>query len=179
MLSKNIVLIGFMGTGKSSVGKQLAKKMNRSWVDVDHKIEDETKLKISEIFEKKGEPYFRYLEKAAIEQLSREKNLVITTGGGAVLDESNIANLKKNGVLIALWATPETIFKRVKESRNRPLLKGEDMKTNIESLLEARCSYYEKADKKFMTDGKTALQVAGEILAWLETDEFEFGKDWF
>jgi shikimate kinase len=179
MTEKNIVLIGFMGTGKSSVGKQLAKKMNRLWVDVDNKIEEETKLKISEIFEKKGEPYFRDLERAAIEQVARGKNLVITTGGGAVLDDTNRANLKKNGIVIALWAMPETIYKRVKESRHRPLLKGEDMKASIEKLLETRRSRYEEADKKFDTDGKTAQQVADEILAWFETEEFEFGKDWF
>ncbi len=179
MTEKNIVLIGFMGTGKSSVGKQLAKRMNRLWVDVDHKIEEDAKAKISDLFEKKGEPYFRGLERSAIEQVSRGQHLVITTGGGAVLDATNMENLKKNGLVIALFATPETVYQRVKESRHRPLLKGEDMKTSIARLMGERQKYYEKADKSFVTDGKTAQQVAEEIALWLEGDTFEFGKDWF
>ncbi len=167
MTHKNIVLIGFMGTGKSSVGKALAKKLGRVWVDVDQYIEGQEKKKIAEIFEKDGEPHFRKLEKEAVMQIASRGDLVITTGGGVVLDAENTQALKRNGLIITLAATAETIYSRVKDSRHRPLLKGDKM-AEIQKLLEQRRPLYEKADLTFRTDGKNAGQVAGEIAAALE-----------
>lgn len=179
MTEKNIVLIGFMGTGKSTVGRILARRLKRSWVDVDQKIEEAENRKIAEIFEKDGEAHFRLLEKEAIQKIASGTHLVITTGGGAVLDPENRTLLKKNGFLIALSAAPETIFQRVRQSRHRPLLK-DDLLTEIRRLLAEREPFYRQSDCTFSTDGKTALQVAEIIEAALEKEtEFEFGKDWF
>ena len=177
---RNIVLIGFMGTGKSSAGKALAKKTGRALVDIDQRVEEKEKRRIADIFEKDGEAAFRRLEKEAIREAVKGSGLVITTGGGAVLDPENLSALKAGGVVVALEATPETIFQRVKDSRHRPLLKSNDVLGEIRRLLESRRPYYRKADVVVSTDGKTALQVADEIAAKLEGgEEFEFGKDWF
>jgi len=126
MARTNIVLVGFMGTGKTSVGKILAEKLKRPVIDVDRRIEKSRRQTIGEIFEKHGEPYFRELEKSVILQVSREKGTVITTGGGAVLDPQNLAALKAGGWVVALFAKPETVFQRVGRSKQRPLLKGKD-----------------------------------------------------
>ena len=159
-----------MGSGKSTVGKILAKKLNRELADVDQKIEEKEKRRIAEIFEKDGELYFRDVEKEAIRAIASRSNLVITTGGGAVLDPGSMAALKAGGWIILLEATPETILQRVKDSRHRPLLKGGEMSAEIKRLLEFRKPYYEKADMKCSTDGKSAQQVADEILKKLENE---------
>lgn len=180
MTDKNIVLIGFMGTGKSTVGKILAKRMNRTWIDIDQRIEEQQKRKISEIFEKDGEAAFRAMEKAMVREVAIGRSLVITTGGGAVVDEENLRHLKNSGLLIALTAAPETIYQRVKKTTHRPMLKSGDLMTEIKTLLGKRAPFYAKADMTFTTDKKTATQVAIEILGVLQKDEeFEFGKDWF
>ena len=166
--NKNISLVGFMGTGKSSVGKALAKKLGRPLVDIDRLIEEDEERKISDIFEKDGEPYFRKLEKAALESASKRQGLVITTGGGAMLDPQNIETLRRSGWLICLSAKPETIYERVKDTRHRPLLKGGDVLSEIRRLMEIRQPFYAKADFYFQTDGRTAEEVASEILETLE-----------
>ena len=179
MTDKNIVLVGFMGTGKSAIGKILAKRLKRRWVDVDQAIEETENRKIAEIFEKEGEAYFRRLEKEMIQTVTLGSGLVIMTGGGAVLDPANRAVLKKNGLLITLSASPEAIFQRVRKSRHRPLLKG-DLLTEIRRLLAEREPFYRESDCTFSTDGKTAAQVAGLIEEALQKEEAsEFGKDWF
>lgn len=178
--SKNIVLIGFMGTGKSTVGKILARRSGRTWVDIDLRVEEAKKMKVADIFEKEGEASFRSLEKDMIRQVARTANQVITTGGGAVLDADNLRALQNNGFLIALAATPETIYQRVKDSRHRPLLKGGDLMSELRRLMALRQPFYAKADRTFHTDGKTPSQVAAAIADVLEKEEeFEFGKDRF
>ena len=158
---KNIVLIGFMGTGKSSVGRILAKRAKREFVDIDRYLEEKEKRKIRDIFEREGEVYFRKLEKEAILRWASAGNKVITTGGGAVVDPENLSVLKANGILITLVAKPETIYERVKNSKRRPLLNGsEDLFSEIQKLLEKRKPFYEKSDYYFDTDGKSASQVA-------------------
>ena len=164
MSGKNIVLVGFMGTGKSSVGKALAKKLNKVFVDVDLLIEQKEKKKIQDIFQEKGEAYFRELEKNVIREVSENDNAVITTGGGAVLNVENLDNLKKRGVLVALLASAETIYERVKHSKHRPLLNNsESMLTEIKNLLQVRQPYYQKADFSFDTDGQTPYEVADKV----------------
>ena len=165
---KNLVLIGFMGTGKTSVGKLLAARLGRPAVDIDAYIEDSQKKKISRIFEESGEAHFRTLEKKAVADVARSDGQVITTGGGVVLDPGNLQNLRSQGILIALTATPETIFRRVKNSRRRPLLSGGDMLSEIRRLHDARRPLYEAAEYTFDTDGCTPAQVADKILETLE-----------
>ncbi len=158
-----------MGTGKSSVGRILARRMRRQFVDIDRYIEDREKRKIREIFEKDGEPYFRAVEREAVLHWAAKENMVITTGGGAVMDPENVAALKRTGLLVTLLASPETIYQRVKNSKNRPLLKDkEDLLSEISSLLEKRKPFYEKSDYYFDTDGKNAAQVARMILRVLQ-----------
>ena len=167
--SRNISLIGFMGTGKSSIGKALGRKTGRLVVDIDLWIEAAQKRKISEIFEKEGEIRFREFEKQAIRQVAlSQSGIVITTGGGAVLDPENLEVLKRTGWVVALSASPETIYERVKDSRHRPLLKGLDMYSEIRKLLEARKPFYAMADHQFISDGLSPDQVAQAILELLE-----------
>lgn len=167
MSSKNIALIGFMGTGKTRIGKMLAKRLNRPMVDVDRYIEVSAKKKISEIFRKDGEAFFRNLEKEAIHEICERQAIVITTGGGAALNPENLTTLKSSGWVVGLSASPETIYCRVKDSNHRPLLDGKDKLKEIERLLEIRKPYYEKADFYFETDGKSPAQMADIILKTL------------
>ena len=150
-----------MGTGKSSVGRILARRMKREFVDLDRYIEEKEKRKIHEIFAKEGEPHFRAIEKEAVSHWAQKQDWVITTGGGTVMDLENLAALRQNGVLVTLLAKPETIYERVKHSKRRPLLNdAPDLLAGIKNLLEKRKPFYEKSDYYFDTDGKNASQVA-------------------
>ncbi len=164
MPGKNVVLIGFMGTGKSSVGKLLAKYLKREALDLDHLIEAQEKKKIASIFSEKGEAYFRLIEKKIVQKACQNMNSVIITGGGVVLDEENWADLKAAGLVIALDASPRSIFNRVRHSSHRPLLKKEGLYEEIVKLLKQRKPYYKRADIIFHTDGKTPAQVASLLL---------------
>ena len=160
----NVVFVGFMGTGKSSAGRMLARKLKKTLWDVDQLIENKEKRTIRQIFETEGEAYFRRVEKEAIQTIAREDNVVITTGGGAVLDSENLRVLSEKGWIVALHASPETIFKRVKNSKKRPLLLGSDRMAEIRRLLEIRRPLYAKADFSIDTDGKNTAQVIQMIL---------------
>ena len=168
MAKTNIVFVGFMGTGKSSAGRMLARKLKKTLWDVDRFIEEKEGRTIREIFEKDGEAYFRRVEKEAIRTIAYEDNAVITTGGGAVLDPENIKVLSEKGWIVALHASPETIFKRVKNSKKRPLLNGEDRLAEIKKLLEVRRPLYRRADLSLDTDKKNTTQVTNMILRALK-----------
>lgn len=161
---KNIVLTGFMGTGKTEVGRLLARKLGYKFIDADSVIEEDQKMPITEIFKRFGEPYFRDIESKVIKRLSEMEGVVISTGGGAVLRQENMDNLRKNGIIICLMASPETIYERTKKDTSRPLLQVENPLQRIKELLDFRRPYYEKADIMIDTDGKTPEEVAREIL---------------
>lgn len=161
---KNIVLTGFMGAGKTTIGKALAKMLHMKLVDVDEEIEISRKMTINDIFKIYGEPYFRDIETAMIKKLSRNKNSIISTGGGAVLRDENMEALKENGIVFCLAANAETILERTGTNQDRPLLKVENPKKKIEELLAYRRPFYEKAGIMIETDGKTPLQIAEEIM---------------
>jgi len=168
---KNIVLTGFMGTGKTTIGKALAKMLHMKLVDVDEEIESAQKMTITDIFKMHGEQHFRDIETAMIKKLSQGKNLIISTGGGAVLRDENMEALKENGIIFCLNARAETILKRTGNSQDRPLLKVENPKEKINELLAARRPFYEKAGIMIETDNKSPLQVAQdimEIVKWRE-----------
>lgn len=167
-MPKNLVLIGFMGTGKSSVGKVLGRKLSRPVIDIDQMVETQENRRIDVIFEADGEEAFRLLEKQAIAEAAKNDGVVITTGGGAVLDPENLRALRASGWILALTATPETIYHRVKDSRHRPLLKHTNVLGEITRLLEARKTLYEDADYRFETDGRNPSQVARMILDTLK-----------
>jgi len=135
-----------MGTGKSAVGRRLAARLGRRFVDTDILIEQEAKTSIANIFSQKGEPHFRALEKATIKRICQEKAIVVATGGGAIVSEENATRLKESGTVICLTATPETILERVRSNTDRPLLQGPEPLEKIRSLLAIRAEAYAKAD---------------------------------
>lgn len=168
-MEKNIVLVGFMATGKSMVGRAVAKKMRRQFVDIDEEIVRNSKMSISEIFEKYGEDRFRVLESETIEKFSSDKRLVIATGGGALIREENVDRLKKNGVLICLTASPEEILKRVGTDTNRPILNVDDKVATIERKLEERQRYYALSDISLDSGIGGVDEIAGNVIkAFLE-----------
>ncbi len=142
----NIVIVGFMGTGKTVIAKKLSKELGKKYVSTDDIIEKREGKKITEIFQGNGEAYFRKTEKEVVKEVSRKADQVIDAGGGVVLDKENMANLKKGGVIICLWADPETILERTRSHGHRPLLNVADPLGKIKELLESRRPFYEKAD---------------------------------
>jgi shikimate kinase len=167
---KNIVLTGFMGTGKTAVGMELERLLNMKLIDVDTEIEKSEEITINEIFKQFGEPRFREIETEMIRRLSSQKNVIISTGGGAVLKQENMEILRQNGVIVCLTATPETILNRTSKSNDRPLLKVENPFAKINELLNFRRPFYEKADIMIDTESKTPLQIAEEIIEKVRVD---------
>lgn len=163
---KNIVLIGFMGTGKTVVGRILARRLGLGFVDTDEEIERAAGKTIPEIFKRYGVTRFRSEEALVIKKLSARRKLVIATGGGAVLDPENVRALKENGVLILLRSTPEIVHSRVKSGRNRPLLaRGGDMLQLIKDLMDEREEAYAgAADLEVFSGEENKEEVASIIL---------------
>jgi shikimate kinase len=143
---KNIVIVGFMGTGKTTVAKALSGELNMTYVSVDELIEARENRVINDIFENNGEAYFRRVEKEVVKEVSKRSGQVIDAGGGVVLDEENVSVLKKTGMIICLWSDPATILKRTNKYDHRPLLNVEDPEKRIKELLEYRRPFYERAD---------------------------------
>ncbi|MFZ5649096.1 MAG: shikimate kinase [Bacillota bacterium] len=166
---KNIVLIGFMGTGKTVVGRILACQLGLDFVDTDEEIEKVTGKTVSEIFNRYGATRFRSEEALVIKKLSSGKGLVIATGGGAVLNPESVQALKENGVLVLLRSTPEMIYSRVKSGRNRPLLaKGENMLQLIKDLMaEREEAYAGAADLEVPSGDESKEEVASRIINML------------
>jgi shikimate kinase len=153
-----------MGTGKSSVGRIVAKRLGMNYLDLDDVIEEDAGKKISEIFAQYGEPHFRDLESDAVKKVSQYRNYVIATGGGVVLRESNLEALRKNGVLILLQASPDVIYERTRHEGHRPLLNTPDPLKRIKELLQSRRPYYKKCDFEIDTTKKTQEEVSDEII---------------
>ena len=156
-----------MGTGKTTVGKILARHLGFDFVDTDVLIITKAQKSIPQIFEQESEAGFRRRERDAIRQLKGSRGLVVATGGGAVISAENLADLKALGPVFCLWASERVIYQRLKRTKNRPLLKGDHPLKKIKSLLQERAPYYQKADKMFDTTGKSPEQVVAEILSYL------------
>ncbi len=165
---KNIVLTGFMGTGKTVVGDELAKRLGRKLIDMDNEIEKSEGLMINEIFSRFGEPRFRKLETAMAKKLSPLRNVIISTGGGVVLKEENMRYLRKNGIIVCLVASPETILRRTMKTNDRPLLNVDDPLRKITDLLEYRMPFYENADIIIDTEKKNPFEITGEIIEMIK-----------
>jgi shikimate kinase len=161
---KNIVLTGFMGTGKTEVGRELAHLRGLMLIDIDTEIEKAEMMTINDIFRQLGEERFREIETEMIEKITQEENVIISTGGGAVLRQRNIDALKKKGIVICLTASPATILMRTSSTDERPLLQVDNPLAKINELLQFRKPFYERADLIIDTDGKTPMQVAEEII---------------
>ena len=164
-MKNNLILTGFMATGKTSLGKLLAEKLGRNFVDIDQKIEQDTGLSIPKIFEMYGEKYFRELEKKAVAEIVTRKNLVIATGGGTVKDEENLRLLKSSGFIVCLTTEPEEILARTQRRGERPLLdKPDDERlAEIKKLLAQREKFYSQADYTIDTTDWSPLQIMTDI----------------
>jgi len=167
----NIILVGFMATGKTSVGEKLAEKLGRIFIDTDRVIEQKTGLKTGQIFEQHGEPYFRMRESEAVAHLGSYPagSLVVATGGGVLLREENRRALKKNGFLILLTADEKIILKRSGNTGERPLLNGQDPVEKIRILLGERENLYSGCDLGIDTTEKTILEVVREIVEKIDS----------
>ena len=168
---KNIVLVGMMGAGKTTVGELLATKLNRELKDIDCVIEQEQKKSIIEIFTDDGEEAFRKLESETIEKFSNMSDLIISTGGGALEKANNLSNLQKNGIIIYLKADIEELFKRVKNETQRPLLKEQDPLEVIKKLIKKREKFYLMADITIITDNKSPEKITEEIIKAIKNYE--------
>ncbi len=167
---KNIVLIGMMGAGKSTIGHLLDERLKDFfYLDMDKEIEKLAQKHIPEIFAQDGEEHFRMLEHQLIQKFSNYHNQVISTGGGIVENIENINLLKKNGVIFYLYAKVDTLYNRLKKTNDRPLLKHPNPKERIKELVKKREPYYKMADFEVNTDNKDLVQIVQEILEKYET----------
>lgn len=161
----NISLIGMMGSGKTTVSKQLALYLpDFSFVDTDTLIERNEGISVSEIFEKKGEEYFRQVESRVLDNVLQNSNQIISTGGGIVKSLDNLALLKQKSLVFYLQASADTLYERVKNDNSRPLLRDDDIKRKIEILSKQRVSLYEQAHYIVNTDNRRIDSVVKEIL---------------
>jgi len=170
MNKKNIYLVGFMGTGKTTVGKILAKKLKKEFVEMDEEIEKREGKKIVDIFRLFGEPYFRKVEKEVLKEIASCFNLVVSCGGGVIVDEENLKILKKTGIIICLKATPSVIYERTKKTKERPLLNVSNPLKKIKELLARRAPFYAKADYFVDTSTLTPEEVSEEIIKILKNE---------
>jgi shikimate kinase len=161
--TRNVILVGFMGTGKSTVGKLLAKRLGWNFTDMDEWIENEQRMPIRELFRLHGESYFRALESKALSALLASDKHIVATGGGAVLAEENRSCMLENGLVIALTANPDTIISRVSRDQNRPLLHG-NLEDRVHTLLEQRKDAYEFAQVTIDTTHLNIDQIVDHIL---------------
>lgn len=176
--AKNIILTGFMGTGKTTVGKILAQKLNRDFIDTDHLIEERQGLTIPEIFDQLGEPAFRKMEADIAKELGGKEGLVISTGGRLMLDPSNVAALSANGRVFCLVATPQEILSRLEsdEDNRRPLLDVPNPNEQIVELLQERKKGYQRF-LKLTTDDRQPLDVTENLLDFIQKSPKQFAID--
>jgi len=164
-MDKNIVLIGFMGSGKSMIARELGKRLNAEVIATDLLAETSQKLTIHEIFRSKGEAYFRDLETEIIKEVALRRGIIIDCGGGVVLRKENLKLLKANGIVFYLQATPEVIYQRIKHETHRPLLKTPDPLGCIKKLHQQRLPLYNQAD--YVIDANDA-SIEGPVVEILK-----------
>jgi shikimate kinase len=169
---RNVVLCGFMATGKSSVGRQLAVSLGYEFLDMDAIIEAETGMSISEIFSSQGESAFRSLECQVVEQVAQRNRCVIATGGGTIVNPKNLENLKRSGIVIALTADPQIILLRTGSGKSRPMLGEGDRMQRIIALMEQRSAAYAMADMTVDTSAHNIQEVAEIIIQRLHEKAF-------
>lgn len=166
---KNLIIMGFMGTGKSTVGRLLSRKMHRPFIDMDQEIERRNRSTIPEIFESQGEERFRAMERELVDELAGGMSRIIACGGGVITQDPNLKRFQETGVILCLYADFETIFKRVSGNRNRPLLNAPDREQRVRELMEARETLYEAIPLQVDTSGRSPEEVAAAVLDLLET----------
>lgn len=167
-INQNIFLIGFMGAGKSTIAKALQRELGFPLVEMDARIVQEQGMSINDIFAQYGEAHFRDIESQLVVDLGKQEPSIVSCGGGVVVRPENTENMKKSGRIVFLKATPETIYERVKNSTERPILNGHMNVEYIAQLMEKRRALYEAAaDITIQTDGKTREQICEEIIGKL------------
>ena len=164
---RNILLGGFMGCGKSTVGRELAALTGRRFVDMDSFIEEEAGMPVSAIFERYGEAEFRRREQEACRRLAGETGLVIAAGGGALTFPANVEALERGCDIVLLDVTPETVLRRLEGDDSRPLLQGPDKERAVRGLFAARLPLYEKAARLRVDGERPPREVAADIAARL------------
>jgi len=164
VLPRNIALIGFMAVGKSAVGRNLARRLQRRFVDLDRLIEKAEGKKVREIFAAKGEAYFRQLEKRTLHEVLQRDGQVIATGGGVIMDDENLGLLRRQTTLIGLAAPIDTLLARAGTGPKRPLLKSADRRQQVEELMRQRESRYGQAHFTVDTNHLTLAQVVDQII---------------
>ncbi len=167
-MKRNIIITGFMGTGKSVVAKELARKLKMEFIDMDRIIEERQGTSIADIFAGYGEKYFRAQENKLVKELSRKENMVIATGGGTLLSSDNARMLVQTGEIVSLYADSRTIYDRVKKRNSRPLLKGENILSKINRLLEERKKVYNYFTIKIDTANLSVQEVVDKIITLLK-----------
>ena len=162
---KNIFLIGYMGTGKSTVAAHMSKEYGMEVFEMDQMLVEQEGMSISDIFAKHGEEYFRNIETKLIIDIQQYSNKVVSCGGGVVLCSENVEEMRKSGRIVLLCASPEVILERVKDDHSRPLLKGNQTISFIREMMEERREKYETAaDIIVDTDGKQIADIGAEII---------------
>ena len=169
-MRENIIITGFMGTGKSIVAEELARKLKMEFIDMDQIIEEVQGMSISDIFDRYGEKYFREQENKLVKELSRKENIVIATGGGTLLSSDNTRILSQKGNVICLYADPQVIYNRVKRKNGRPLLNGEKILDKINHLLKERKKIYDNIKWKIDTTNFTTQKVVDKIINLLKLE---------
>ena len=161
-----------MGTGKSTIGRMIADDLGFTFLDTDTEIESRTGVTITEIFTNQGEAAFRQLEQQLVAELADRQSLVISAGGGLVINPGNLTSLKSHALTVCLWASPERIWERVKHQSHRPLLQDPDPMQKIRTLLAAREPFYRQADVLINTELRSAREVANQVI-----HQFRSGRD--
>lgn len=172
----NLYLVGFMGTGKSTVARMLANRLHLHWVDSDAEIERVEGRPISEIFANEGEEAFRRLESAFMQSGHAARGCVVSCGGGLVTIPGMIDQMKAKGVVVCLLANPETIHERTRHNRNRPLLEVDDPIGRIRTMLEAREPFYREAGTQILTDHRPLVDVALHVSRVYQRESREFDR---
>lgn len=164
-ISRSIFLIGFMGAGKSTIARALQRELGFPLIEMDERIVKEQGMSINDIFAQYGEDHFRDIESQLIVDIGKEEPSIVSCGGGVVVRPQNTQNMKEIGRIVFLKATPETIYERVKNSTDRPILNGHMNVEYIAELMEKRRALYEAAaDITIQTDSKTREQICEEII---------------
>lgn len=164
-MNKNIMLIGFMGAGKTTVSRELSRMTGKEELDMDAYIVEKEGMSIADMFEKYGEEYFRKKETESLIEIMEKKGLIVSCGGGVVVKDENVEHMKKDGVIVLLTATPETTLSRVKDSTDRPILNGNMNIEFITNLMNKRKDrYLSVADVIVVTDNKMVSEICKEIM---------------